>query len=170
MLSGLISCHEQSSVLLHQATTFKELLSLVFYRRRAVQCKVSLTFTFIHQVTLTFEDADVPPSTAIWWSRAELHKVTLTFTFMHQVVLTFEDADVHSAEFNWEGSGYEIWALEHWGIYVDWCVLLLLLLLNVVVLVVHLWLWINNYSWTRTTTTLCSKNNTNLNKKIVQFM
>ena len=74
MLSGLfpiqtnllISFQEQSSVLLHQGTTFKELLSLVFYRKRAVVCKVSLTFTFMHQVTLTFEDADVPPNTGIW--------------------------------------------------------------------------------------------------------
>ena len=134
--NSLISFHEQYSVLLHQGTTFKELLSLVFYRKRA-----------------------------------ELHKATLSFTFMHQVGLIFEDADTHSAECNWEGSGHEIWPLEHWGIYVDWCVLfwcLLLLLLNVVVLVVHLWLWINNYSWTRTT--LHSKNNMNLNKKIAQFI
>ena len=126
------------SVLLDQGTTFKELLSLIFYRKRA-----------------------------------ELHRVTLTFTFMHQVGLTFDDADIHSAECNWEGSGHEMWPLEHWEIYVDWCVLfliLLLLLLNVVILVVHLWMWINNYSWTRTTTTLHSNNNMNLNKKISQFI
>ena len=136
--NSLISFHEQYNVLLHQGTTFKELLSLVFYRKRAV-----------------------------------LHKVTLTFTFMHQVSLTFEDTDTHSAECNWEGSGHEIWPLEHWGIYVDWCVLfwfLLLLLLNVVVLVVHLWLWINNYSWTRITTALHSNNNMNPYKKIGQFI
>ena len=98
--NSLISCHEQSSVLLHQPTTFKELLSLIFYRKRAILCKVSYTFTFIHHITLTFEDADVPPDTAIWWSRAKLHKVTLTFTFMHQVILTFEDAYVNSPQFN----------------------------------------------------------------------
>ena len=96
--NSLISFHEQSSVLLHQGTTFKELLSLVFYRKRAVLHKVSLTFTFMYQVTLTIEDADVPPSTGIWWSRADLHKVTITFTFMHQVFLTFEDADIPPVE------------------------------------------------------------------------
>ena len=116
----------------------------------------------------TFEDADITPSRAICWSRALLHQVSLTFTFMHQVSLTFENADVHSAECNWEGSRHEIWSLEHWGIYVDWCVLLLLLL-NVV-LVVHLWFWINNYSWTRTTTTLHINNSTNQNKNIAQVM
>ena len=145
MLSGLcptnfnsfIPFHEQYSVLLHKGTTFKELLSLIFYRKRTQLCKVTLTFTFIHQVSLTCEDADI-----------------------------------HSAESNWEGSGHKIWPLEHWGIYVDWCVLflfLLLLLLNVV-LVVHLSLWINNYSWTRTTTTLHSNNNINPSKKIAQFI
>ena len=56
--------YEQSSVLLHQGTTFKELLSLVFYRKRAVLCQVSLTFTFMYQVSLTFEDADVPHTTS----------------------------------------------------------------------------------------------------------
>ena len=132
--NSLISFHKQYSVLLHPGTTSKKLLSLVFYRK---------------------------------W--AELHKVTLTFTFMHQVGLTFEDVDIHSAECNWEDSGHEIWPLEHWGIYVDWCVLfLLLLMLNV--FVVHLWLWINNYSWTRTRTTLHSNSNMNLNKKISQFI
>ena len=120
-----------------------------------------------------FAYVDVPPGRAICWSKALLCQVILTFTFMHQVDLTFEDADVHSAECNWEGSGHEIRGLEHWGIHVDWCVLLLLLLLlllNVVVLVVHLWLWINNYRWTRTTTILHSNKNTNPNKKIAQFM
>ena len=135
--NSLIPFHKHYSVLLHQSTTFKEVLSLVFYRKRA-----------------------------------ELHMVTLTFTFMHQVILTFEDADIHSAECNWEGSRHEIWPLEHWWIYVDWCVFflfLLLLLLNVVVLVFHLLLWIINYSWTRTTT-LHSNNNMNPNKKIAQFI
>ena len=92
--NSLISFHKQSSVLLHQGITFKELLSLVFYRKTAVLHMVSLTFTFMHQVILTFEDADVPPvqasggqeqNYAIWWSRALLHQVNLPFTFMHRV-------------------------------------------------------------------------------------
>ena len=125
--NSLISFHKQSSVLLHQGTTFKKLLSLVFYRKRAVLhqvsltfckcrctpgtgiwwsrvelCKVTLTFAFMHQVVLSFEDADIPPPhhRAVCWSRALLHQVSLTFTFMHQIGLTFEDADVHSAECN----------------------------------------------------------------------
>ena len=48
--NSLISFQEQYSVLLHQGTTFKELLSLVFYRERAQLHKVTLIFTFIHQV------------------------------------------------------------------------------------------------------------------------
>ena len=57
--NSLISFHKQYSVLLCQGTTFKELLSLVFYRKRAELNKVTLTFTFMHQVSLTFEDADI---------------------------------------------------------------------------------------------------------------
>ena len=57
--SSLITFHKQYSVLLHQGTTFKELLSLVFYRKRAQLHKVMLTFTLMHQVSLTFEDADI---------------------------------------------------------------------------------------------------------------
>ena len=94
--NSLLSFHDQSSVLLHQGTTFKELLSLVLYSKRVVQDKVSLTFTFMHQVTLTFEAADVPPTPQYRHLvvKSRLHKVTLTFTLMHQVVLTFEDADI----------------------------------------------------------------------------
>ena len=49
--NSLISFHEQYSVLLHQGTTFKELLSLVFYRKRAELQNVTLTFTFMYQVS-----------------------------------------------------------------------------------------------------------------------
>ena len=65
--NSLVSFHEQSSVLLHQGTSFKELLSLVFYRNIAVLHKVSLTLTFMYQVGLTFEDADVPPVGTSGW-------------------------------------------------------------------------------------------------------
>ena len=57
--NSLISFHEQYSVLLHIGTTFKELLLLVFYRKRAELHMAILTFTFLHQVGLTFEDADI---------------------------------------------------------------------------------------------------------------
>ena len=67
MLSGLFPINTNSLIsstssivyYLHQGTTFKELLSLVFYRKRAHLHKVTLTFTFMHQVSLTFEDADI---------------------------------------------------------------------------------------------------------------
>ena len=55
----------------------------------------------MHQVSLTFEDEDVPPSRNIWWSRAILLKVSLTFTFMHWVILTFEDADTPNRAIWW---------------------------------------------------------------------
>ena len=61
--------------------------------------------------------ADLPPTNQASWYRTLLHQVS--WTFMHQVSLTFEDADIHSAECNWEGSGHEIWPLEHWVIYLD---------------------------------------------------
>ena len=64
--SSLISFHKQYSVLLHQGTTFKALLSLVLYRKRAKLHEVTLTFTFMHQVGLTFEDADIHSAECSW--------------------------------------------------------------------------------------------------------
>ena len=61
--NSLISFHKQSSVLLHQGTTFKELLSLVF-DRQDLCAKIS--------------HADIPPSTDICWSRPVLCKVIVT--------------------------------------------------------------------------------------------
>ena len=64
--NSLICFHKQYSLLLHQGTTFKELLSLVFYRKRAELHRVTLTFTFMHQVSLTFDDADVHSAECNW--------------------------------------------------------------------------------------------------------
>ena len=69
---------------------------------------------------------------------------------------------------------YEIWALEHWAIYVDFSVLLLLLLLLFPVVVLQLSLCLCNYTWISTITTTLHRNNnhqkTNYHKNIKQFM
>ena len=64
--SSLISCHKQYHVLLHQGNTFKELLSFLFYRKKAQLHKVTLTFTFMHQVGLTFDNTDIHSIECNW--------------------------------------------------------------------------------------------------------
>ena len=46
---------------------------------RTILCKVSLTFTVMHKVSLTFWGCRHTPSRYIWWPRAVLLKIILTF-------------------------------------------------------------------------------------------
>ena len=76
----------------------------------AVLCKVSLTFTVMHKVSLTFWGAAMrrcrcTPSRGIWWPRAVLCKVILTCKSQTQNEFKIADGDVPpSIGIWWSGS------------------------------------------------------------------
>ena len=87
--NSLISFHKQSSLLLHQGTTFNKLLALVYHRKDVLAKFHMQTYPPVHppggqeQYYVTSSchaqecsgPADVPPSSCIWLLRAVLHQV-----------------------------------------------------------------------------------------------
>ena len=103
--NSLISFHQQSSLLLHQGSTFKEPHSLVFHRKDLcdARTKPKMSSKFHMQMYPPLEgsgsqdqyyirsswhveecnwecsgQSDVPLHTGIWWWRSVLHKVIMT--------------------------------------------------------------------------------------------